>query len=196
MWNESLNHGIKQKEEEWIPFIENHVLTLPERKNCLEIGVNTGGTVMFLHFLFDKIYGIDIERNATLYLAEGKMDNYTHIVGASQLPYTIQRIKDLGVQFDMIFVDGDHSYTGAKLDYLSYLPFVKPGGIMVFHDIVDSERHQNLNCHVYTLWQEIKDSHKSLEIVSPLTTTSYNYQEHWIQETDARQWGGIGIIQL
>jgi predicted O-methyltransferase YrrM len=35
---------------------------------------------------------------------------------------------------DLIFVDGDHSYEGCKADIEAWLPFVKKGGVMAFHD--------------------------------------------------------------
>lgn len=38
------------------------------------------------------------------------------------------------INIDMVFVDGDHSYRGAKGDILAWLPNIKPGGIMAVHD--------------------------------------------------------------
>lgn len=35
---------------------------------------------------------------------------------------------------DLIFVDGDHSYEGCKADIEAWLPFVRKGGVMAFHD--------------------------------------------------------------
>ncbi|HYC71169.1 MAG TPA: class I SAM-dependent methyltransferase [Opitutaceae bacterium] len=35
---------------------------------------------------------------------------------------------------DLIFVDGDHSYEGCKADIDAWLPFVRAGGVMAFHD--------------------------------------------------------------
>ena len=37
---------------------------------------------------------------------------------------------------DLLFVDGDHSYEGAKLDIDSWLPHLKQGGYVVFHDFM------------------------------------------------------------
>jgi hypothetical protein len=37
---------------------------------------------------------------------------------------------------DILFIDGDHSYSGVKTDYEMYKDVVKPGGIIVFHDSV------------------------------------------------------------
>lgn len=35
---------------------------------------------------------------------------------------------------DLIFVDGDHSYEGCRADIAAWLPYLKPGGVMAFHD--------------------------------------------------------------
>ncbi len=35
---------------------------------------------------------------------------------------------------DLIFVDGDHSYEGCKADIEAWLPYMKKGGVMAFHD--------------------------------------------------------------
>ena len=35
---------------------------------------------------------------------------------------------------DLLFIDGDHSYEGVKRDWDLFVPFVKPFGIVVFHD--------------------------------------------------------------
>jgi len=36
--------------------------------------------------------------------------------------------------FDMVFIDGDHSYEGARYDIEHSLPLLRPGGILVLHD--------------------------------------------------------------
>lgn len=35
---------------------------------------------------------------------------------------------------DLVFVDGDHSYEGARADYLAWRERVRPGGHLLFHD--------------------------------------------------------------
>ena len=37
-------------------------------------------------------------------------------------------------ELGLIFIDGDHSYEGCKKDIESWLPFLKQGGYMLFHD--------------------------------------------------------------
>lgn len=35
---------------------------------------------------------------------------------------------------DLIFIDGDHSYDACRADIHAWAPFVKPGGVIAFHD--------------------------------------------------------------
>jgi len=37
-------------------------------------------------------------------------------------------------KYDMLFIDGDHSYMGVKTDTINYLPIVRDGGYLIFHD--------------------------------------------------------------
>jgi len=45
-------------------------------------------------------------------------------------------IKDSGCGF--MFVDGDHSYEGAKKDLANYYPLLSGGGVMAVHDVFDT----------------------------------------------------------
>lgn len=37
-------------------------------------------------------------------------------------------------ELDMLFIDGDHSYEGAKNDWDAYKNFLHPGSVVIFHD--------------------------------------------------------------
>jgi predicted O-methyltransferase YrrM len=39
----------------------------------------------------------------------------------------------------LVFVDGDHSYEGARADYERWAPLVAPGGALLFHDAIKSQ---------------------------------------------------------
>lgn len=52
---------------------------------------------------------------------------------------------------DFLFIDGGHDYKTVKSDYDNYSKFVKPGGIIVLHDIMGLEE-------VRKFWNELKVS--------------------------------------
>lgn len=37
--------------------------------------------------------------------------------------------------FDVVYIDGDHTYEGCKLDIVNYLPKVRKGGFLCGHDV-------------------------------------------------------------
>lgn len=37
-------------------------------------------------------------------------------------------------QIDILFIDGDHHYEAVKQDYKLFFPFVRKGGLVIFHD--------------------------------------------------------------
>jgi predicted O-methyltransferase YrrM len=44
---------------------------------------------------------------------------------------------------EVLFIDGDHSYAGAKADSDRWSAFVRPGGHLLFHDAVDTGGYGN-----------------------------------------------------
>ncbi|SEV88801.1 Methyltransferase domain-containing protein [Chitinophaga sp. YR573] len=98
--------------------------------------------------------------------------DFHDIQGDSHNQITVQRVKQLypDNDVDFLFIDGDHSYAGVKADFENYSTFVRPGGLIVFHDVCGLPE-------VKQYWQEIKGSHRATEICEP---------EGW----------GIGIIEV
>jgi len=45
-----------------------------------------------------------------------------------------EQLREMRGSVDLIFIDGDHSYEGCRVDIEAWLPFLKPGGVMAFHD--------------------------------------------------------------
>jgi len=45
---------------------------------------------------------------------------------------------------EVLFIDGDHTYEGAKADFERWGSFVRPGGHLLFHDAVDTGGYGNV----------------------------------------------------
>jgi hypothetical protein len=79
-----------------------------------------------------------------------------------------------------LFIDGDHSYQGARFDFETYGPMVKSGGIIALHDIYPSKAESEIQVHV--LWAEI-------------VRAGYVVKELVCAKTP-EIWGGIGLVYV
>lgn len=160
-----------------------------EPKNFLEIGTDRGGT--FRAFgLIAKPDGLKISLDiprmkfwrgfdfSKLHQDMVKWFPGVHLIHAnSHVPETLTLVNGIlnGKQLDFLFIDGDHSYNGVKQDFEMYSPLVRPGGLIAFHDIVESEKHRRQNCYVASFWSELQG----------------NKREYIFDGS----WGGIGILE-
>ena len=159
-------------------------------ENFMEIGTDQGGTFLCwsklssphgLKISVDWAQGpwgvtFDVEKRNRKIMTLG---TNVHILnGDSHNEHMHNQVKNIigDKKLDFLFIDGDHSYAGVKLDYHMYKEFVKPGGWIGFHDIVASERHHSVGCYVDQFWNELIG------------------EKRWFMASDA-DWGGIGLIQ-
>jgi cephalosporin hydroxylase len=68
-----------------------------------------------------------------------------------------------GQKIDFLFIDGDHTYRGAKMDFEYFGPMVRSGGMIAFHDILP--RADLPSIEVHQLWNEVKERYESQEII-------------------------------
>lgn len=162
-----------------------------QSRTYVEIGTAHGGT----HFLIRKLcksiklsVAIDTDiRNQFLIDRLTQTESSHYILGFSNHPNTIKKMNSIlnGTQtVDVLFIDGDHSYQGVKSDFEHYQSLVRPGGLIVFHDIVEDWKQRfGRNTNKYTggvprFFSEIKDTY-----------------EHYSFVEDTEQDGfGIGVI--
>lgn len=139
-------------------------------KNVMEIGSYLGGNFYCMCKLSDP-NGLKISIDCPLYQNQSEelnlYDTYrkmktfaenVHIINTdSHSESTIKMVDSIleNKKLDFLFIDGDHTYEGVKKDFEMYSTFVKKGGFIAFHDIVDSEYHKNLNCNVAKFWNEL-----------------------------------------
>lgn len=48
--------------------------------------------------------------------------------------FSYEVVKKWNEKIDLLFIDGDHTYEAVKQDFEEWFPFVKKGGVIVFHD--------------------------------------------------------------
>lgn len=83
-----------------------------------------------------------------------------------------------GEKVDFLFIDGDHTEAGVTADFNDYRHLVRSGGLIAFHDIVESQPLPTNQ--VGRLWAHLKPSYQAQEFIN-----------------DPKQCGfGIGVIQV
>jgi cephalosporin hydroxylase len=158
----------------------------------LEIGVEHGGTfITTLEYLSRMNNNVkfamaaDIIKMTELLSDYSKInDNFNYLQLSSQTPEFREILKSKP-PFDLVLIDGEHSYEGCLNDFETVKDLAN---IIVFHDIVCS-----LICpHVSKVWQKIKETPGYNNNFSFYEITD-QYQET-VERFNGRTFGGFGIM--
>lgn len=161
--------------KDWAWQIENEFVTLlrflqeKEVKTVLEIGCYDGGTARGFLGIGCSVISVDIERRERVLTLEEEFPKKFKFVEMSSQEFELKK------KVDVLYIDGDHGYEEVKADFNRFKDNVKPGGFIVFHDILDSELHAKQGCGVPKFWKEIKEE-GDIELIH-----------------GGESWGGIGI---
>lgn len=183
----------------WIKQVKSEIVKLCElvamhRPHViLEIGTANGGSL----FLFTKlaakdaiIISIDLPAGkfgggypsyrAGFYKTFCTPGQQMHLLRAdSHDKTTFEKVREIlgGRKIDFLFIDGDHTYEGVKLDFEQYSMLVADDAIIALHDVA---RHKHgSECKVDEFWNEI--------------SSKYNNPLEFI-ENQQQQWAGIGVL--
>lgn len=193
IWDQASNQIILQKKEE-LRILSEILLKENSRENLLEIGAHYGGSSLFFMNYYKNVYSIDKKPYYRGKNINQMPPNWNVIQGDSTDKVTIEKIANLNVEFDCLFIDGDHTYNGVRNDFFNYMPFVKSKGLIIFHDILASEYHKKQKCEVNKFWNEIKSDYLHTEICFIGSIDYIHPKVKWINEIQSKDWGGLGIL--
>ena len=119
--------------------------TLEKNSFALEIGSYIGASSLMIAKGLNnssRLFCVDTWQNDAM--TEGNWDSYqvfqenTRSVSTkiSALRMTSELAAEVCLnQLDFLFIDGDHSYEGVKMDFDIWFPKLKSGGVIAMHDI-------------------------------------------------------------
>jgi predicted O-methyltransferase YrrM len=182
----------QQVTEELIRLFE--IVSGLQPKNALEIGTWAGGTLFMTCRVADSgatIISVDLPGGRFgrgyvwprkfVYRSFARKNQALHLLREdSHDVKTCDRVRSVlrGRPLDFLFIDGDHSYDGVRVDFEMYAPLVRTGGIVAFHDI--AKHPPQAECEVDRFWNEIKLKYRHTEIIKdPL-----------------QGWAGIGVLHI
>lgn len=183
-------HQIPSEIKELLNILRNRRVS-----SILEIGTGDGGSAyVFLRYLNCKTFiSIDLpgkypQKKKKLFKLFNPYAKSYFLRIDSHSKEAVRKVREIlgRGKVDFLFIDGDHSYDGVKLDFEMYRKFVKRGGFVAFHDII----HPKLG--VIKFWREIKCRYPFKEIIAPRYEMLLNTKKLF----DKDGWGGIGLLRV
>jgi len=137
-----------------------HLANAMNARACLEIGTYRGSSAVHLAIDSDaSVVTIDLNPDAQRCVDELVVRFGLDIVPITansgfvlQDPAEAAKIRALA-PFDILYIDGDHTFNSAYGDYTTFWPLVREGGVIVFDDITLPMDGQEM--HVF--WDHVVD---------------------------------------
>jgi predicted O-methyltransferase YrrM len=132
-------------------------------KIIVEIGTARGGTLLIWSYLASRRVITcdlnDMSLQRPLFSRFAPPDSHCQVTllsgNSHEASFKARLARELnGEKADFMFIDGDHTESGVEADYNDYKEFVRPGGLIAFHDIVEKQPFPTNQ--VYHLWKRIK----------------------------------------
>ena len=125
-----------------------HLTEALKPKVTVDLGVDYGfSTFCFAVLGHGKVYGIDSFEGDE---HAGRRSTYDHVMGLREHFRVTLKMKNLYFikgyfddvakrwekKIDILHIDGLHTYDAVKNDYTTWLPFLNPDGVVLFHDTI------------------------------------------------------------
>ena len=184
------NHLFQQVYEEILTF--SYWVAGFKPHNILEIGFKGSTFHIFSELSTGKKVAVDIFDEGRTKTAHYMMygHDFKLFIENSQTIETKNKVKEFCPQYDLIFIDGDHSYNGVKKDFELYKDLLSPRGFVVFHDIDPDHifKGDKGGGDVWRFWQELSEGNKTNIIATKSSgkIKVFGQPEHF---------GGIGLWQ-
>lgn len=185
-WFNASVFGLQQIPTEYVDYLLYAADKQPE--SCLEIGVYTGGSSVFSCAFFQALnpnfryVGVDIADKLILNDKLRSMLNLEYRIPCSSNDLTE---KD---RFDIVFIDGDHSYQWAKRDYLNAGRYARK--LCAFHDI-HAKEFLAKGGGVYKFWRQLRAS-----LAMTTTMVEFAHAQHNAGVQSDSCWMGIGVLDF
>ncbi len=94
--------------------------------------------------------------------------------GDSRSPASVELFRKAlaGKKLDLLFIDGGHTFESVRSDYELYSGFVRPGGVIAFHDIQPGYEKE-LGVVVSRFWREYPLPGERAEFIADSSQLSY-----------------------
>lgn len=110
------------------------------RGNVLEIGTDVGNSTTALLLGVEEkgghVFSIDINPKCASLFPNNENWSFIHADSAVEFKHAS---RFLPCYFDVLYIDGNHSYEGCKADLDLYGSLVRPSGIVLVHDVIHPE---------------------------------------------------------
>jgi predicted O-methyltransferase YrrM len=164
-----LNHGIASLQLDEAALLFRLVRSLDSGATVVEIGRFKGGGTLLLAVALPRearLWSYDLHVPLRADMRGTDLD--AALAGALRRYGLEQRVELVvgdsrtapppPLPANLVFVDGDHTFEGARADYLRWRELVAPGGHLLFHDAADTGGYGNVYPGVAQVVAEIERS--------------------------------------
>jgi cephalosporin hydroxylase len=159
-------HGASQRADELAEALG--LVTALDPQIIVEIGCDVGGTLYAWRQICGTVFGITLADNSYETGGQGRplVEHGAAVrVGDSHDPASLDWLRDQldGRPVDALVIDGDHMVDGVHADLAMYGPLVRPGGLILLHDIASVGDPRS---EVWKVWPELTGRYRTSEIRS------------------------------